>query len=138
MHIEVRARPPIAIDGALARGEVVPRLLARLLACTDDELALLRGVIGRELAIVIGPTDALPWVDQLCWLARAPDEPALWLPADLATRLPAPVVLRALSRRVPRPRTPFVLLPDARELVSLAEARPLARERLHAELEARR
>jgi hypothetical protein len=138
MRIELRARTPDAIDGALARGDVVARLLSRLLACTDDELGKLRGVIGRELAIVIGPSDALPWVDALCWLARAPDEPALWLPTDLALRLPASVVLRALSRRVPRPRTPLVLLPDTRELVSLAEARPLARVRLQAELEARR
>ncbi len=121
---------PLRIDGALACDAVVPRLLQRLLSADDTTLAVLRAVVAPRLVIVLGPAEALPWVDGVRYLCRAPDEPNLLLPTDTRMRMDAAMVLRAFVLHADRPRPPLVLIPEAREFVSVAAARPIERERV--------
>jgi hypothetical protein len=133
MRIEIDPAPvgdALAIDGVVARGDAVPRMLARLRAEDDESLARMRGVIGDGIVIVIAPADALPWMDGARYLARAAGEPNVLLPTGMRTRLDARIVLRALLAKTPGLRPPIVLLPDTRQLVSIADARPIARARL--------
>lgn len=116
----------LAIDGVLACDGVVEALLARLRRSDAATLATLRGVFTPTLAVVLGPTDALPWVDGLRYLARAVGEPNLLLPTDVRMNIAPRVVLRAFLHRPEAPRPPVVLLPEQRLFVSVAEARSLA------------
>src|SRR5262249_37183525 len=96
----------------------------------DDSLAKLRGVIGDGIVVVLGAADALPWIDGVRYIARAADEPNLLLPTGMCTRLAPPIVLRALLDKTPGLKPPIVLLPEPRAIVSLADARTIARARL--------
>ncbi|MCX4246146.1 bpX5 domain-containing protein [Paraliomyxa miuraensis] len=132
----------LRIDGVAALGPAVRRLLARLLLDDDEELARLTGVASPkgalpEVAVVLGPTDALPWLEEAIHLGRLPDEPALLLPTGVCPPLPGAVLLRALRAHAPRARPPLVLLPSTQHVISLAEARPLLREHLRKRMEAR-
>jgi hypothetical protein len=120
----------LAIDGVVAVGDAVPRLLARLRAYDDDALARLRGVIGVGIVVVLGAADALPWIDGARYIARAPDEPNLLLPTGMRTRLAPQIVLRALLDGTAGLKPPIVLVPESRRIVSLADARTIARARL--------
>lgn len=132
-RIELDPRPvgeTLAIDGAIAMGDAASRMLARLRACDDGDLAKLRGVIGDGIVVVLGAADALPWVDGVRYIARAPDEPNLLLPTGVGTRLAPQIVLRALLDKTPGLKPPLVLVPESRQIVSLADARTIARTRL--------
>jgi hypothetical protein len=116
----------LAIDGVLACDGVVEALLARLRRSDAATLAMLRGVFTPTLAVVLGPTDALPWVDGLRYLTRAAGEPNLLLPTDVQMNVAPRVVLRAFLGRPEAPRPPVVLVPERRWFVSIAESRSLA------------
>ncbi len=137
---ELRRAPvegALQIDGVAARGPAVRGLLARLLLEDDATLARLRGVASPQVAVVIGAADDLPWFEGAIYLRRLPDTPGLWLPTGVRPRPSGSVLLRALRRASPDASGPLVALPDHRQIVSLAQARPLARDRLRAQWEPR-
>lgn len=128
------ARAPVTgtlvIRGALARGTRVAGLVDRLRCDDDDTLARLRVVVVADVAVVLGPEDALPWIDGLTYVAPHPDEPSLWLPTDAAIDIDASVVLRAFLGRPERPQPPLLLDPYDRTCISLSAATQLDRTRL--------
>ena len=137
---ELRRRPVhgvLSIDGVAALGPAIRGLLARLLLEDDATLGLLRGVAGPDIAVVHGPAEHLPWFEGAIYLQRVDDAPSLWLPTGVPAHPSGPTLLRALRTRAPKAGLPLVALPSARRLVSLAEARPLDRQRLRDRLESR-
>lgn len=133
LRIEVEPAPVgevLAIDGVAAWGDALPRMLARLRAADDESLARLRGVRGDDVLVLVGPSDALPWIDGARYLARTVDEPNLLLPTGVRTQMSPRIVLRALLGKTPGLRPPLVLLPDGRRLISIADARPIVRAQL--------
>lgn len=130
-----RVEPPPPPDGLVAEGAAAFALAARLLADPTGALARseLRGVSGPALLVVVGASDALPWVDGLCYLARVSSTPGLYVPTWIGTTQPPSLVAAALVRVYGD--GPHVLLPplidgDTTRVLSLADARPIARETL--------
>ncbi len=130
---EIRARDrgaeALRPCGLIARGEAAKRLCARLLASRDDELDLLEGVGAAGLIALLGPSEALPWVDGLTYLRRAAD-PRLLLPTTLEIDVPAHALATALLQAHPELEAPLALDPEGPTILSLAPGRPLARAEL--------
>lgn len=90
---------PLAIDGAVAVGDVARRWARRLLADPPQ------GVVTDDALVVLGPE--VPWVDGLVYIGREPGVPGLWMDTRLSPSVPADLLRRT------RPG-PFVWLPDRR------------------------
>lgn len=125
---------PLAPVAAAARGAAARALAERLLARDDEALAKLAGVAAPDLILVLGESDALPWVDGVLYLGRDPAAPALLLPTALEPDVPAPLLERAVLAR--ERAAPVAVLVEPRQLVSAAAARPVERARLAAFLRA--
>jgi hypothetical protein len=126
--------PAIALA---ATGLRVSVLIQRLLEEPDERLSRLRGVIGAGCAIVLGETEALPWIEGLTYLGRDPDAPSLLLPTNLAPSVPATLLERALFAQIDE-APPIAVLPDPPRIASVSKALPIARSRLLARLETAR
>jgi hypothetical protein len=125
---------PLAPAAVVGLGPVAARLGRRLLALGPEQRAPLEAVAGAELLVVLGPREALPWVDGVRYLGRSPEAPGALLPTSLAPDLPEALLVRALGRRCP---APFAVLVDPDRLVPLVEARRVDPDRLAAWLEGR-
>jgi hypothetical protein len=131
LAITWRARePPLEVAGLVAIGDARRRLFERLAPLDDGALARWVGVATVDAWVIVG--DALPWVAELTWLGRAPGAPTLLVPTRLAPSPPARVIAHALARR--GARGDVALFGERPRVVSLDEARPLARARLAASL----
>lgn len=99
--LEWTARETAPVPAAVvAAGHVARRLLGRLRARPEAALAGLSAVATRNLLIIIGRADALPWADGVRYCA--PDElaPGLWLPTHAVPNLPADLLHAAVAARV--------------------------------------
>jgi hypothetical protein len=95
-----RARDDAPAPGGLVATGAGAHALVRALACRDAaELAGLTVVPVRDVLVVLGPAERLPWIDGVRYCAQAADAPGLWLPTTTAPDLPADLVLAALQRR---------------------------------------
>src|SRR5690349_7259231 len=119
---------PLQPTAAVARGAASAAMARRLLARSDEQLALLQGVAGQETLIVIGEADRLPWVDGAVYLGRDPDCPALLLPTHTGPEICGALVERALLNRFPEHLPPLVVLPSETLVLSASAARPISRE----------
>lgn len=85
--------------GLVAAGATTRALLAELRRREADSLRDLKLVATRDLAVLLGPAERLPWVDGVRYCAPAPGVPGLWLPTRQAPALPAELLHAALRRR---------------------------------------
>jgi hypothetical protein len=67
---------------------------------SDDELARLEAVASARLVVVVGPSEALPWVPDIEYFGRDPEVPSLLLPTALAPSVPPAWLARAFARRL--------------------------------------
>lgn len=120
---------PVAVA---ARGGAAVALAQRLLALSDETLATLDGVAGKDLLAVTGSSDALPWVDGVVYLGRHPDAAGVLF----VTHAPPPtaphLLAAALLRQYPG-QAPLALL--GADVIPLGGARPVARSQLLAWLQ---
>jgi hypothetical protein len=121
---------PLTPVAVLAQGQAARPLAQRLLACDDETLAQWNGVSGPELLVVLGEAGSLPWVDGVLYLGQDAAAPTLLLPTTLEPSVPLPLLERALRRQAPDLSPPIVAVPTTHTLISLAAARPIARETL--------
>ena len=117
-----------------ARGEASLRLGRRLLQLSDESLGQLQGVAGKELIIVQGAAELLPWVDGVQYLGIDSGAPSLLLPTNYQPGLPANLVERALAARSQLPGM-IAVLPHPLLLASMRDARPIVRATLSGWLE---
>lgn len=102
-------------------GMVVPAALATTLLArlrTGKPLPALSAVATRDLLVLLGANDALPWVDGARYCAPHPQAPNLWMPTHLEPALPVDLVqtnllARAGSSAVLLWHAPELLLPLA-------------------------
>ncbi|MCP3139973.1 bpX5 domain-containing protein [Pyxidicoccus xibeiensis] len=129
-----RAEPlePLAVAG---EGPVALALARRVLAEEDSRLAGWSGVAGAGVLVLLGPAASLPWVDGAVYLGRDAGAPSLLMPCSLAPEVSSSMLERALLARLGSGGTPVVVLPASGHLVSVADARPVARVALTAWLE---
>jgi len=130
-----REAPRIA--GLVAVDDAAHRLLRRLLDATDAELAAVDGVASPRTVGLLGPADALPWVDGVVYVRRSV-EPGLLLPTTEDVDVPVGALLSALLSRHRGLTPPVAMLPSHGLVVPLAGARPPSRTILRAWMEARR
>lgn len=128
----IAREPPLIPGVVVARDGVARKLARRLLRASDEDLARWRAVSGEALLAVMGERETLPWVDGVTYLGRDPAAPSLWLPTTLRPDVPVELFERALLARTSHTSPPLALLvrEDGVDLLSLAEARPLARAAL--------
>jgi hypothetical protein len=124
--------PPLVPTAVAARGSAAITLARRLLASTDDARAKLRGAAARDLMIVAGDAEVLPWVDGAVYLGQDLRAPALLLPTTRTPSVHPELLERALLRdRDPRAR-PLAILLDPLTVAPLGPALPLRREEIEA------
>jgi hypothetical protein len=113
-----------------AEGEAARALAKRLLVRSDEDLGRLRGVAGEGragLILVTGAELDLPWTDGARYLGQDPLAPSLLLPTARAPSVSPALLERALGRGAS-----VAVLLDPPRVVSLADARVLARARIEA------
>lgn len=123
---------PLPACAALAYGAVAERLVRRLLLLTDEQLEALRGAASTKLVLLLGATDALPWVDGIRYFGRDPQAPALLLPCTSMPTLPLELLARSVALRWGKSGAvgPFILTDEPRSAVDSSVARPVDRAEL--------
>lgn len=95
-----RRPQPLAAAGVVTTGEATRRLLARLRLSDSASLARLTFVATRDLLMLVGATDALPWADGARYCAPDPEAQSLWLPTTMVPALPVDLLQRQACARV--------------------------------------
>jgi len=109
--------------GLVAAGPSMGALLRALRQRDADNLRGMTLATTRELLVLLGPAERLPWVDGVGYCAPAPGVPGLWLPTRLAPDVPAELLHAGLHRRTGHAA---MLLWNAPEMVlGLDDAMPL-------------
>jgi hypothetical protein len=126
--LEWRWRPraePLPAQAAVAWGAAAHALHARLLQLAPEQHAGLSATAGRDLLVVTGEADALPWVDGVAYAGPAAEAHGLWLPTVEAPDLPLDLVARSLQREHPN-RQPLLLWPRPEFVLPLDRLLPLS------------
>ena len=114
------ALPPA---GMVAAGPVTRRLLTRLSTLDAPALSRLSMLATRDMLVVLGSADELPWVNGARYCAPDPTVQTLWLPTNMAPLLPVDLVRRSASARAGD--GPLLLWPAPEMFLPLAGARSL-------------
>jgi hypothetical protein len=109
--------------GLVAPAALVPALLALLRRRETTSLAALSVVATRDLLVLLGTADALPWLDGARYCAPDPQAGNLWTPTHLMPSLPADLVQNNLIERAAS--SPVLLWYAPEQLLPLAGAQPL-------------
>ena len=88
--------------GLVAAGALLPALLAQLRQCSDEQLQVLSVVATRDLLVVLGVNQALPWIDGARYCAPSPQAPNLWTPTHLEPLLPVDLLQSNLIEQIGR------------------------------------
>ncbi len=117
---------PVAVAG---QGGTSLRLARRLLQLDDESLGQLEGVAGRQLIIVQGRSDLLPWVDGVQYLGVDSVAPSALFPTNYQPSLPQELLESALRVKLHAVGS-IAVLPDPLLLVPMRNARPVSRQTL--------
>ncbi|SDW66781.1 hypothetical protein SAMN05518669_10257 [Variovorax sp. YR634] len=130
--LEWRWRPraePLPAQAAVAWGAAARGLHERLLQLPQEQQVGLSAMAARDLLVVTGEADALPWVDGIAYAGPTPEAPGLWLPTVEAPDLPLDLIARSLQREHPK-RQPLLLWPRPAFVLPLDRLLPLSVELL--------
>ncbi|MBI3229069.1 MAG: hypothetical protein HYZ45_02440 [Burkholderiales bacterium] len=116
--------------GMLAQGAKAHALLARLqqLASAGNSLTQFRVLLWRDMLLLLGAADQLPWLDGARYCAPCPQAPALWLPTHLVPDMAGDLLQTALLARAGT--SPLLLWHDPLQILPLSSARQLHTEML--------
>ncbi len=103
--------------GLVAAGRIARQLLAHLQTIDEQKLRQLSIVATRDLLVLIGANDLLPWLDGVRYCAPDPAARDLWLPTHLMPRLPADLLQTNLASRLNR--KPVLLWNDPEHILPL-------------------
>ena len=109
--------------GLVAPATLAPALLPLLHSCSIKQLQALSVVATRDLMVLLGANQALPWIDGARYCAPDPQAPNLWTPTHLAPTLPADLVQTKLIERAAS--SPVLLWHAPELLLPLAGAQAL-------------
>lgn len=113
-----RADPsPPAPDAAVAWHDAARALHARLGRLPPEAQSRLLASASRDVLIVSGAAEDLPWVPGIAYAARCADAPTLWRPTLQQPDVPADLLARSLRKM--HSREPLLLWPDPAALVPL-------------------
>jgi hypothetical protein len=122
---------PLAPRAVAAVGEV-SRALGRRLAMLDDaSLRALAALASRDVLVVVGDENELPWIDGVTYLGRDESAPDLLLPTAMAPSVPPAILEMAVKARCAG-AAPVAVLSSPSLIVPCGEARSIDRARLMA------
>jgi len=113
----------LAPAGMVTAGTVTRRLQTRLSALDGPALARLSVVATRDLLVLMGAADDLPWVNGARYCAPEPAAHSLWVPTNMAPVLPADLIRRSMTGRAGDGA--LLLWPAPEQFVPLDAARSL-------------
>lgn len=119
-----RRDAPVAPQAVVAWGPVTVRLLRRLASLAAERQARLLATASRDVLVVSGPVDELPWVDGAAYACPCPEAPLLWLPTLWQPDAPSDLLAAALQGHCQR--QPLLLWPDPAALVPLDRQLPVS------------
>jgi len=125
------ALSPLALAG---QGEVSLRLARRLLQMDDESLGQFQGVAGKQLIVVQGKSDLLPWVEGVQYLGVDPSTPSVLFPTSYQPSLPPELLVAALRTKTGTQEL-IALLREPLLVVPMGSARPVSRATLASWLE---
>ncbi|WP_123579038.1 MULTISPECIES: bpX5 domain-containing protein [Pseudomonas] len=115
-------------QAAVAWGDVAARLHARLLRMPEDQTARLQATANRDVLIVTGHVDDLPWVEGVDYACSEPAAPGLWLPTSWEPDMPVDLMGQALLDRFAR--APLLLWHAPRAVLPLDRCLPVTARHL--------
>jgi hypothetical protein len=110
-------------SGMVTAGAVTGRLLARLRTRDEPSLARLSVVATRDLLVLLGAADDLPWVNGARYCAPDPSAHGLWVPTNMTPALPADLIRRSAAARAGDGA--LLLWPAPEQFLPLGQARSL-------------
>lgn len=124
-----RARAVAAApQAAVGWGEAARRLHGRLSSLPAEQAARLQLTANRDVLVVCGAAEDLPWVDGVEYAASDERAPGLWLPTSWEPEVPLDLLGQALSRSFSR--APLLLWREPRAVVPLDRQLPLTAQHL--------
>jgi hypothetical protein len=115
-HLPLPATVVVA-EGICAR-QMATKLLVPQARRVREQL---RGVVGKDLLVLMGETEVLPWVDGCSYLGRDSGAPSLFVPTLYQPSVPVALLEQALVAR--HKGVPLAVLLDPVRIVSLAMAK---------------
>lgn len=115
-------------QAAVAIGRAARLLLDRLREPLVTGAPALFVTANADALIVIGPTEALPWVSGIAYAATSPEAPLLWLPTLSRPDVPLDLLERSLLRR--HGRKPLLLWPEPAMIMPLDRQLPVTADLL--------
>jgi hypothetical protein len=109
--------------GLVAPASMAPALLSLLRLGEAKQLSALSVVATRDIVVLLGANDVLPWLDGARYCAPDPDARNLWTPTHLAPALPVDLVQTNLIERAAS--SPVLLWHAPEQLLPLAGAQAL-------------
>ncbi|UFH50810.1 bpX5 domain-containing protein [Pseudomonas sp. KNUC1026] len=124
-----QARQEAALpQAAVAWGEAAVRLFERLEQMAEAHAARLQATANRDVLVVTGPAEALPWVDGVEYACAEAAAPGLWLPTSWAPDVPLDLLGQALLARFSR--APLLLWHAPAVVVPLDRCLPVTAQHL--------
>lgn len=117
-----------APQAAVGWGDAARRLHARLAALPEEQAARLQATANRDVLVVCGAAEDLPWVDGIEYAATDERAPGLWLPTSWEPEVPLDLLGQALSRAFSR--APLLLWREPQAVVPLDRQLPLTSQHL--------
>lgn len=111
--------------GLVVAKELVPTLLSLLQQYDAKQLSALSVVATRDLVVLLGTSDVLPWVDGGRYCAPDTDARNLWTPTHMAPELPTDLIQTNLIERVGS--SPVLLWHAPEQILPLAGALALTK-----------
>jgi hypothetical protein len=103
--------------GAVGWHDAARRLHARLSQLPPSLQARLFVSVSRDVLVVAGAAEELPWVPGIAYATRSADAPTLWRPTVLQPDVPADLLARSLRRF--HARGPLLLWPEPAAVIPL-------------------
>jgi hypothetical protein len=99
-------------------------LAEKLLSLEDEKLHFLQGIGGKQMILLTGEGENLPWTNGAIYLGRDAQMPSVLLPTTLKPNCPLDLFERALNEKFSR-LSPFAVLPE--KIIPFGAAKPLSR-----------
>lgn len=115
-------------QAAVAWGDAARRLHRRLASLPTEQAARLQATANRDVLVVCGAAEDLPWVEGIEYAASDERAPGFWLSTSWEPDVPLDLLGQALSQAFSR--APLLLWREPRAVVPLDRQLPLTPEHL--------
>jgi hypothetical protein len=116
--------PALEPQAAVAWGDVAVRLHARLSDMSREQQGRVSATANRDVLVMTGAMNDLPWVDGIEYAAPSPEAPQLWLPTHSRPNVPCDLLAQGFCRN--QGRQPLLIWPNRSALLPLDRLLPVS------------